>query len=173
MSTNECSSNFIISVLISVFPWFSLKVTVTWWFFVPAWVTFKLWKGVFSYNFGMKHLMVQSVFNEHQCMFINTHLFSVDQSLSLIFHESYIFLMIFMPTWVILNLSKGLFSYNFGIENLMVQSVLNEHQCMFINFHLFSVDQYVFPWFSMKVLVTWWFFVPTWVTLKLCKGVFS
>jgi len=42
-------------------------------------VTLKLSKEVFSYNFGVETLMVQSVFNEHQCMFINSHLFSVDQ----------------------------------------------------------------------------------------------
>jgi len=94
-STNECSSTFIFSVLISVFPWFSMKVLVTWWFFVPAWVTLKLWRGVFSYNFGMENLMVQSVFSEHQCMFINFHLFSIDQYVSLIFHESYSYIMIF------------------------------------------------------------------------------
>ena len=32
VSTNECSSTFIFSVLISLFPWFSMKVLVTWWF---------------------------------------------------------------------------------------------------------------------------------------------
>jgi len=45
--------------------WFSMKVKVTWWLFLPAWVTLKLWKGLFSLNFGMEHLMVQSVFKEH------------------------------------------------------------------------------------------------------------
>jgi len=95
MSINACSSTFIFSVLISVFPWFSMTVLVTSWFFVPAWVTLKLWKGVFSYNFGMENLMVQSVFSEHQWMFINFHLFSVDQCVSLIFHESYSYLLIF------------------------------------------------------------------------------
>jgi len=39
--------------------------------------------------------MVQSVFNEHQFMFINSHLFSVDQCVFLILHESYSYLMIF------------------------------------------------------------------------------
>jgi len=77
------------------FLWLSITVIVTWWLFVPAWVTLKLSKGVFSYNFGMETLMVQSVFNEHQCMFINFHLFSVDQCVSLIFYESYSYLMIF------------------------------------------------------------------------------
>jgi len=43
----------------------------------------------------MEHLMVQSVFNEHQCMFINLHLFSIDKYVSLIFNESYSYLMIF------------------------------------------------------------------------------
>jgi len=50
---------------------------------------------VFSYNFGMEILMVQSVLNQHQCMFINFHLFSIDQCVSLIFNESYSYLMIF------------------------------------------------------------------------------
>ncbi len=95
MSTTAYTSTFIYSVLISVFPWFSMKVIITWWFFVSAWVTLKLWKGVFSYNFGMEHLMVQFVFNEHQCMYINFHLFSVDQYVSLIFHEAYSYLVIF------------------------------------------------------------------------------
>jgi len=34
-------------------------------------------------------------FNEHQFMFINFHLFSVDQCVSLIFHESCSYLMVF------------------------------------------------------------------------------
>jgi len=93
-STNECSSTIIFSVLISVFPWFSIKVIVTWWFFVPAWVILKLSKGVFSYNFGMEHLMVQSVFNVRYSMFINFHLFSIDQCVFLIFHESHSYLII-------------------------------------------------------------------------------
>ena len=95
ISTNACSSTFIFLVLISVFPWFSMKVIVTWWFFVPVWVTLTLWKEVFSYNFGMEKLMVQSVFNEHQCTFINSHFFSVVQHVSLVFHERYSYLMIF------------------------------------------------------------------------------
>jgi len=171
MSTNACSSTFIFSVLMSVFPWFSMKVLVTWWFFVPAWVIFKLWKWVFSYNFGMEHLMVQSVFNEHQCMFINFHLFSVDECFSLIFHESYSYLMIFVPAWVTLKRWRGVFSCNFSMEHLMVQSVFNEHQCMFINFHLFSVDQSVFMTFHESYCY-WWLFVPTWVVLQLSKGGF-
>jgi len=143
MSTNACSSTFIFSALISVFPWFSMKVLVTWWFFVPAWVTLKLWKEVLSYNSGMEHLMVQFVFNEHQCMFINSHLFSVDRCVSLVFYESYSYLMIFVPAWMTLKLWRGVFSYNFGMANLIVQSVFNEHQCMFINSHLLSIDQCV------------------------------
>ena len=95
VSTNACSSTFIFSVLISMFPWFSMKVILTWSFFVPAWVSLKLWIRVFSYNFGMENLMVQSDFNEHQCMFIQFHLFSVDQCVSLIFHDSSTYLMIF------------------------------------------------------------------------------
>jgi len=39
--------------------------------------------------------MVQSDFNEHQSMFINFHIFSVDQCVSIIFLESYSYLMIF------------------------------------------------------------------------------
>ena len=97
-----------------------------------------------NFNFGMKHLMVQSIFNEHQCMIINSHLFSVDQFVSLIFHESYsLTWWFFVLAWVTLKLWKGVFSYNFGMKNLMVQSVFNGHQCMFINFHPFSVDQCV------------------------------
>ncbi len=52
------------------------------------WVILELWKGVFSYNFGMEHLMVRSVFDEHPCILINFHIFSVVQCVSLIFHES-------------------------------------------------------------------------------------
>ncbi len=144
MSINAYPSTFIFSILISVFSWFSMKVIVTWLFVLPAWVILQLSKGVFSYNFGLENLMVQSVFNEHQCMFINFHLFSIDQCVFLIFHESNSYLRFFVPAWVILKLSKGVFSYNFGIKNGMVYSVINEHQCMFINFHLFSIDQCVF-----------------------------
>jgi len=41
---------------------------------------------MFSHNFGMEKLMVQSVFNEHQYMFIKFNLFSVDLCVFLIFH---------------------------------------------------------------------------------------
>jgi len=58
-------------------------------------VTLKLLKGVFSYNLDMNHLIVYSVFNEHQYMVINFHIFGVDQCVFLIFHESYSYLMIF------------------------------------------------------------------------------
>jgi len=112
-------------------------------FFVPTWVILKLWKGVFSYNFGMDNLMVKCVLNEHQYIFINSHLFSIDQSVSLILQKSYSYLWFFVPAWATLNLSKGVFSYHFGMENLMMQSVFNVHQCMFINFHLVRVDQCV------------------------------
>ena len=98
--------NFIFSVLISVFPWFSMKVIVSWWFFVPTWVTLKLWKGLFSYNFGMENLIVKSVFNEHQCMFTNSHLFSVDQCVSLIFYESCNYLMIFCASMSDIKITK-------------------------------------------------------------------
>jgi len=73
MNIHQLSSFQCWSMCFLDFPW---KVIVTWWFFVPAWVTLKLSKGVFSYNFGMEHLMVQFVFNEHQWMFIKFHLFS-------------------------------------------------------------------------------------------------
>jgi len=87
--------------------------------------------------------MVQSVISVHQCMFINFHLFSVDQYVSLILHETYSYLMIFCANMSDIEIIKRSVSYNLGMENLMVQSVFNEHQCMFINFHLFSVDQVV------------------------------
>jgi len=50
---------------------------------------------MFSYNFGMENLMVQSVCNEQQCMFIYFHLFSVHQCVLLFFNESYSDLIIF------------------------------------------------------------------------------
>jgi len=55
----------------------------------------KIRKGVFSPNFGKENLMVQFVFNEHQCMVINIHHFSIDQCVFLIFHESNSYLMVF------------------------------------------------------------------------------
>jgi len=143
MTTNACSSTFIFSLLISVFPSFSMKVIVTCWFFLPAWLTLKLIEGMFSYISGMEHFMVQSVFNEEQCTVINFHLFTVDQCVFLIFHESYSYFMIFLPALMTLKLWKGVCSYKFGMENLMVQSVFNDYQSMSINFHLFSYDQCV------------------------------
>jgi len=86
---------------------------------------------VFSQNFGKENLMVQFVFNEHQCMFINIHHFSIDQFFK-ISHESYSYLMIISGSMIGINI---MFSYDFGIANLMVQSVFNEHQCMFMKFH--------------------------------------
>ncbi len=109
---------------------------------MSSWLLLETWNELFP-HLGMENLMVQSVFNEHQFMFINFHLFSVDQCVFLILHESYSYFMFFVPAWVTLKLSKGVFSYNFGMENLMVQSVFNMHQWMFINFHLFSIDQCV------------------------------
>jgi len=143
MSTNACSSSFILSVLISVFIWFSMKVILTWWFIVPAWVTFELWKGVFSYNFSMENLMVQSVFNEQQCMFINFHLLVLISVFPWFSMKVILIWWFFVPAWVTFKLWKGVLSYNFGMEKLMVQSVFSEHQWMFTNFHLFSVDQCV------------------------------
>jgi len=61
---------------------------------------------MFSYNFGMENLMVQSVFNEHQYMFINFHLFSVDQCAFLIFHESYSYFMIFCASMCYIKIIK-------------------------------------------------------------------
>ena len=87
--------------------------------------------------------MVQSVFNEHQCIFFNSHLFSVDQCVSLFFHKRYSYLMISVPAWMTLKLWQDMFSFGFGMETIMVQSVFKEHQWRFINFHLFSVDQCV------------------------------
>ena len=75
MSTNACSSTLIFSVLISVFPWFFMEVLVTWWFLVPTWVTLKFIHFLYGEFNGV-------FFNEHQCMFINFHLFSVDQCVS-------------------------------------------------------------------------------------------
>jgi len=57
-------------------------------------VTLELWKGVFSHNFGIENLMVQSVSNEHQCMIINFYVFSAVQWVSLIFHKSLSYLTI-------------------------------------------------------------------------------
>jgi len=69
--------------------------------------------------------------------------FQCYQCVSLNFHESYSYLMIFCASISDIKLSKGVFSYNSGMEHLVVQSVFNEHQCMFINSHLSKVDQYV------------------------------
>jgi len=38
---------------------------------------------------------------------------------------------------------KVVFSDNLGMENLRVQSVFNEHQCIVINFDDFSVVQWI------------------------------
>ena len=92
-------------------------------------------------QFGIVNLMVQSVFNEHQCMFINYHLFSVDQCVFLIFHENSSYLMICWASMSDINIIKRSVFIQFGMEHSMVQFVFNEHQCMFINFYLFSVDQ--------------------------------
>jgi len=109
----------------------------------------RITKRSVSYNFGMENLMVQSGFNEHQCMVIKFLLFTDDQCVSIIFHESYSsYLIIFSASMSDIKFMKRsvfiqVFSYNFGMENLMVQSVFNEHQCMVINSHLFTVDHCV------------------------------
>jgi len=74
-------------------------------------------------------------------MFINFHLFSIDQCVSLIFHESYNYLMIFCSGMGDIKIMKRSVFIQFWYGNLMVQFVFSEHQCMFINFHLFTVDQ--------------------------------
>ena len=91
-------------------------------------------------------------FSENQWMFVIFHLFSVDQCVSLIFHESYSYLMFFVPAWVTFKLWKVVISYNFGMENLM-QSVCSVHHSMFINFHLYSLDQCVFMIFHESYLM--------------------
>ena len=83
-------------LFLSVFPWFFMKVKLTWYLFQPSWVTLELLTGVFSHYLGMDNLMVQSVFDEHQCMFIKFCLFSVVQCVSLIFHESLSYLIIIL-----------------------------------------------------------------------------
>jgi len=156
MSTNACSSTFIFSVLISVFPWFCMKVLVTCWFFVPAWVTLKLWRVLFSYNFGMENLMVQFVFTEHQLMFINFHLFSVDQCVFLIFHESYSYLMIFCASMSDIKIIKSSIFIPFGYGKF------NGAICFYwAPMHVHQLSS-----FSMKVIVTWWFFVSASVSFK-------
>ena len=69
--------------------------------------------------------MVKSVFNEHQCMVINFHLFSVYQCVSIIFHESYSYLMIFSAIMSDITIMKRSVLYKFGVKHLMVQSVFN------------------------------------------------
>jgi len=61
-------------------------------------VTIELSKGVFSHNFGLKNLMVQSVFDGHQCMFIDFYFFHVVQFVSLIFLKSSSYLIIISAT---------------------------------------------------------------------------
>jgi len=78
----------IFSVLISEFPWFSLKINVIHQYRLQAWVTSKLWKGVFSHYLSMYSSIEQSVFDENQNMFIKNNVFSVGQWVSLIFHEN-------------------------------------------------------------------------------------
>jgi len=48
-------------------------------------------------------------------MFIYFHLFSVDHCVSLIFYESYNYLLIFCANMSDIKLSKEVFSYNFGM----------------------------------------------------------
>ena len=93
---------------------------------------------MFSYNFGMEHLMVQSVFNEHQCMFINFHLFSVEQCVSLIFYESSSYLMIFCASMNDIEMMKRSVFIQFWYVEFNGAICFNEHQCMIINF-IFSV----------------------------------
>jgi len=57
--------------------------------------------------------MVQSVFNEHQCMIIKFHLFGVDQCVSLIFHESYSYLMIFCASMSDIEIMKRIVFIHF------------------------------------------------------------
>jgi len=138
--------------------WFSMKILFTWWIFLPPWVIYKEWKGVFSFNFDVNNLMVQSVFNEHQCMIINFHFFSDDQWLFLFFHGSYRYLMYFSASSSDIKNMKKIILYNVHMKNLMVQSVLNEKNFIFINFCLFNVDQRLFLVFQESI-VSWWIFL--------------
>jgi len=50
--------------------------------------------------------MLQSVVNEHQCIFINFHILGVDQCVSIIFHESYSYLMIISGSMIGIKIMK-------------------------------------------------------------------
>jgi len=93
---------------------------------------------------------VQSVFSEHQCMFINSHLFCVDHCVSLIFNESCSYLMIFCASMSDIKIMKRSVFIQFWYGEFNGAIFFSEHQCMFIKFHLFSVDQF---FFSMKVIL--------------------
>jgi len=81
-------------VLISDFPWFSLKLKITCYLFLPSWVMLELWKEVFSHNLSMDYTMVQSIYIKNKYVFIKNHLLSVDQWLSLIFLKIKNFLLV-------------------------------------------------------------------------------
>ncbi len=91
----------------------------------------------------MENSLAQFVFDEHQCMFINFHQYSILQWVSLIFHKSKNYLKIICATMVKLELWIGLSSHNLCMDHSMVQSVFDEHQCMIINFHDYSILQWV------------------------------
>jgi len=57
---------------------------------------------------------------------------------------------IFLSPWVTLTLWIEVFSYNFDVKNLIVKFDFNEHQLMCINFHLFSVNQWIFLIFHVS-----------------------
>ena len=47
-----------------------------------------MWNRLFWHNLGMNYSMVQSVFDEHQCMLINFHGYSIVQWVSFILYKS-------------------------------------------------------------------------------------
>ena len=106
--------------------------------------------------------MLQSVFDEHQCMPINFYLFSDVQCASLILNESLSYLIIILTIMSDIRLIKRMFSHNFGMENLLVQSVFVKHQCMFLNFHLFSVVQ----WVSLIFHTSWCYLIIIFATMN-------
>jgi len=127
---------------------------------------------VFSHNLSMYSSMVQSVFDEDQCMFIKNHLISVDQWVSLIFHKNKSYLIIISANMSDIRIMEKTAFTQFGCGEFIGTICFWWASMNFHQFSWWSLLFSKFPWFSIKK-VTWYLFLLSWLTLELWNWLFS
>ena len=77
-------------------------------------MTLALCTGMFSHNLCMDYLMMQSAFDEHQCMIINFHDYSVSSLGFFIFNKSNTYLIIICAIMIDIRIMEWMVFTQFG-----------------------------------------------------------